>query len=340
MLAPSLLASILLGLGAAVAFADPAPAAGPAEPAGNGWDAAFFDYRRSDRIPVEETTPTRDQADWQHRPAKMTTISKALTATSEPPKPYTVDGMNIVRLRFRDLEGADVPALLVTPAGQRRPDHGWPTVIALHGLNSHKAQVVAQVAPTLTRQGFAVLAPDMPLHGERPGEPRGMLDQRDLRGFVARARQAVQDVRLTIDVAEQRSDLDTRGGVLLAGYSMGAIIGSITGPADPRVKGMCLMVGGTVDLPPIVAMIPQMASLAPQLAIPHFAGRPVLMLNAKEDHIIKPEMAQRLYAAAPHETTKQVWYDGGHLLPKTAYEECAKWAAETWRTAANAMPAK
>jgi fermentation-respiration switch protein FrsA (DUF1100 family) len=81
-----------------------------------------------------------------------------------------------------------------------------------------------------------------------------------------------------------------------------------------------------------------MASISPQLAIANYTGRPVLMLNAKQDHIIRPDMAERLFSAAPQATTKQVWYDSGHLLPKTAYEECAKWAVATWRATAAAPP--
>jgi dienelactone hydrolase len=327
------LASAVIALAATALFADPASTRSSGDSADNGWDASFFGYKLSSPLVVEETTPTRDQADWQRRPAKFAGGSlKAPVATKGAVRPYAVENLNVTRLRFRDLEGADVPALLVTPADRKRPEGGWPVVIALHGLNSHKAQVVAQVAPTLARQGFAVLAPDLPLHGERPGNPHGMFDQKDLRAFVARAKQSIQNIRLCVDVAEQRADLDTRGGVLLAGYSMGAIMASVAGPADPRIKGMCLMVGGTVDLPPVIAMIPQMASLSPQLAIAHFTGRPVLMLNAKQDHIITPEMGERLFAAAPRETTKQVWYDSGHMLPTKAYEECAKWAAETWGT--------
>jgi dienelactone hydrolase len=238
--------------------------------------------------------------------------------------------LNILRLRFRDLEGADVPALLVTPRDRQGP---FPVVIALHGLRSNKAQVVAQVAPTLVKQGFAVLAPDLPSHGERPGEAAKMFDQKDIRAFVHRCRQAILDVRLCIDLAESRPELDTKNGVIMVGYSMGAIFESVVGPADPRVKAMCLMVGGTVDFPPVFAMVPQIAALQPQLAIAHFAGRPLLMLNATADHVITKEMADRLYMAAP-DPKEQIWYDSGHRLPDTAYQRCADWVASTWKTVA------
>jgi dienelactone hydrolase len=328
-----LLASVALAGVAGPLFADPPATRASTQPTGgNGWDGSLFNYKTSPRV-VEETTPTRDQVDWHGQPAKLPANLAAPVATKGPVKPLVYGTMNITRLRFRDVEGADVPALLVTPNDRPGP---FPVVIALHGLRSHKAQVVAQVAPTLVKQGFAVLAPDLPLHGERPGNPGAMFDQKDLRAFVARVRQAIVDARLCIDVAEQRPDLDTRHGVILVGYSMGALFDTVVGPTDRRVKAMCLMVGGTVEFPPVMAMVPQFAALQPQLAIPHFAGRPLLMLNGTQDHVITREMSERLYAAAP-QPKEQIWYESGHLLPEAAYEQCARWVAETWKVVGTAQ---
>lgn len=289
------------------------------------WDPAAFAYAKPASLVVEESTPLRAQVDWQRQPPKLSGREKAPQA-GEPAKPLVMEGMSIVRLRFRNLDGADVPVLLVTPANRKGP---FPVVIALHGLGSHKAQVVAQVGPALVKRGFAVLAPDLPLHGERPGNGHAMFDRRDFRGFVNRCRQSVIDARLCIDLAQDRPELDTKSGVMLVGYSMGAIIDSLVGPADSRVKGMCLMVGGTVEFPPMFAGVPQLAALQPQLAIAQFA-RPLLMLNATRDHIITKEMTQRLFEPAS-EPKKIVWYESGHLLPAKAYEEAAEWVEQTWK---------
>jgi dienelactone hydrolase len=327
----TLLASLALTLATGLAYAQPATRPVDPQVTTNGWDASWFSYKPA-KLVVEETTPTRAQVDWQHHPPKLPPNTLPPVAATGPVKPYVYESLSITRLRFRDAQNADVPALLVTPRGKKGP---FPVVLALHGLRSTKAQVVAQVAPALVARGFAVIAPDLPLHGERPGDPAIMFKQKDLPGLVARAKQAVIDVRMCIDLAEQRPELDTRAGVILVGYSMGAIFNSIVGPADPRVKGMCLMVGGTVDFPPAFAMVPQLAALQPQLAIAHFAGRPLLMLNGRQDHIVTREMSDRLYAAAP-DPKKQIWYDSGHLLPLQAYEQCAEWVAQTWKTVAAA----
>jgi fermentation-respiration switch protein FrsA (DUF1100 family) len=195
-------------------------------------------------------------------------------------------------------------------------------------LTSNKTQVSGQVGPTLAQRGFAVLAADLPCHGERPGNPMDMVDGQHRAETFQHSRQAVIDVRQLIDLAEQRPELDTRDGVVLAGYSLGSWISSITGAADPRVRAMVLMVGGALDISPDALKIPQTAATDPRLALAHFAGRPLLLLNGKSDFIVAPDWARRLYAAAP-DPKKQIWYEGGHLLPKEAYEEAARWIAET-----------
>ena len=43
-------------------------------------------------------------------------------------------------------------------------------------------------------------------------------------------------------------------------------------------------------------------------------------------------MAERLFNACP-EPKRQVWYDCGHLLTLDAYDDAAKWIAETFGSA-------
>jgi len=200
----------------------------------------------------------------------------------------------------------------------------------VHGLRSNKAQVCGQVAPALVKRGFAVLAPDMPLHGERPGNPRVIGDAAQAGRTVELYRQAVRDVRLTIDVAELREQLDT-SSVTLLGYSMGSWINSVAGAADPRVKQMVLMVGGAHDIAAAAMLIPQIAAAQPHLAIANFAGE-LLMLNARHDHIVTPAMAERLYNAA-QDPKEQIWFESGHILPPAAYEQAAEWLAERLKPA-------
>jgi len=57
-----------------------------------------------------------------------------------------------------------VPFVYLTPAGTA-PAGGWPLVIFQHGITGQKEEVIA-VAGSLTAAGFAVVAIDLPLHGE------------------------------------------------------------------------------------------------------------------------------------------------------------------------------
>jgi dienelactone hydrolase len=249
-----------------------------------------------------------------------------------PAAPRVIDAFNVVHLRFRDATGDLVPALLCTPKDKKGP---FPLVIAVHGLTSHKGQVCWQVGSALAAKGFAILAFDLPCHGERPGLPLTIFDPQQ--GF-ANLHRAVIDVRQCLDLAETRPEIDHKAGITLVGYSLGSWISAVAGAADPRVKAMVLMVGGAFDAQIDALRHPQVAAIDVRLAIPHFGGRPLLLLNGKLDLLVKPESAKKLFAAAA-EPKKQIWYDSGHLLPAEAYADAADWIDKTIR-GGNAAAAK
>ena len=288
----------------------------------DGWDATLFQYDRSEPLVVEVTKPTLRQVSWIGRPPQMATDAPSPRATETSVTPRSVGPVDVLHLKFRDVDGDVVPALLATPAGKKGP---FPLVVAVHGLTSNKAQIVAQLAPALVKRGFAVLAPDMPRHGERPGEPWSVLDMSNPLKTFALYRQLVRDVRMCIDLAEQRPELDTANGVVLMGYSFGSWINAVAGPADERVKAMVLMVGGAKDVPVAMLPIPQLRSTDPRTAIPNFAPRPLLLLNAKRDHVVTPDMGKRLFEACDADSSEQRWYDCGHLLNVKAYDDAADW---------------
>jgi len=285
------------------------------------WDAALFAYQRPERLVVEETTPTGEQVAIWSKPPKEAGDVPAPKAT-DPALPREVGPMNVIHLRFRDATGDIVPAILCTPKGKTGP---FPVVIAIHGLTSNKAQVVvAQVGPALAARGFAILAADLPCHGERLGRPLDIFAPGKMFDLY---RKAVIAQRQLIDWAETRPELNVKGGVALVGYSLGSWISSVAGPSDPRVRAMVLMVGGAWDIPAELLNDPHVAATDPRVSLPHFKGRPVLFLNAKGDSIVAPELSRRLFEAAAEPKT-QIWYEGGHLLPTPAYQEAARWLAE------------
>jgi dienelactone hydrolase len=285
---------------------------------GDRWSAAWFAYEVPADLVVVESRPSPRQLNVRQRPDPLP-VDQPLVPSKHPVKPVTTAGMQVIHLKFRNTAGQIVPALLCTPLDRDGP---YPLVVAVHGLGSNKAQMCGQIAPALVARGFAVLAPDMPLHGERPGNPRQIGDRTQALKTVELHRQAVRDVRLCIDVAERREELDT-SSVTLLGYSMGSWINSVAGASDPRVEQMVLMVGGAHDVAAAALLIPQVAAMQPHLALAHFS-RPVLLLNARGDQIVTPEMADRLYRAAS-DPKEQIWFEGGHILPAEAYERAADW---------------
>src|SRR4051812_35574346 len=169
-------------LGLSLLAGTPAAGAPSTPPAGSsGWTPALFSYDRPDKLVVEESTPTAAQVDWRGRPPQMK-ANEPDPAQKGSAAPRAVADLNILRLKFKDADGDVVPVLLCTPRDKKGP---FPVVVAVHGLTSNKMQVVAQVAPSLAKRGFAVLAPDMPCHGERPGDPFSVLNRDNpIRSFM------------------------------------------------------------------------------------------------------------------------------------------------------------
>src|SRR5215210_667026 len=185
------LMTTVIGLGVLASLADRSSAA-TTQPAGgekvqNGWSGKLYEFQRPRQLTIEESTPTPEQVNWRQRPPAMKADAPEPKATG-PAKPGLMGDFNVVHLRFKDAEGDVVPALLCTPRNKKGP---FPLVVAVHGITSNKAQVCAQVAPALTKRGFAVLAADMPAHGERPGDPKKVIDWNNPVRSFSLARQAV-----------------------------------------------------------------------------------------------------------------------------------------------------
>jgi fermentation-respiration switch protein FrsA (DUF1100 family) len=50
------------------------------------------------------------------------------------------------------------------------------------------------------------------------------------------------------------------------------------------------------------------------------------MVNGRADRTIRPDQAERLYAAA-NEPKEIRWYDGGHYIPPAVIDQTADWLA-------------
>ena len=125
-----------------------------------------------------------------------------------------------------------IPFVYLVPAGNA-PAKGWPLAIFQHGINGQKEQVIA-VAGALTTAGFAVVAIDLPLHGELavPGHTSDTLWGQDFvaLGAPLATRSNVQQAAFNLDRLELTVATPSFGpGAPFAGQGFAAL-----GPNAPN----------------------------------------------------------------------------------------------------------
>lgn len=128
----------------------------------------------------------------------------------------------------------DVPFVYIAPAGTP-PAAGWPLVIFQHGITLQKEHVIA-VAGSLTAAGYAVVAIDLPLHGELavPGHTTGDLWGEDFiaMGAPLATRSNIQQAAFNLN----RLELTIRTG----GFATLGIIPTSTGYVNMKYVGMSM----------------------------------------------------------------------------------------------------
>jgi dienelactone hydrolase len=218
----------------------------------------------------------------------------------------------LYHVAYDSTRGQRVPALLGLPKAGAAP---YPLLLLQHGLGGDKnVDYVRLPALELAKVGYATLRMDAHSHGERAvkGAP-------DSDNMVARVismvqnggwAQSVVDLRRGLDYCASRPDVDmTRVGYM--GVSMGAIMGGVLCGVDDRIDAAVLLLGGSLGV-----LLPGFFdAIDPVHYIAGFAPRPLLMLNGKQDPLITPAAAQRLFDAAG-EPKRIVWYETTHTLPQ------------------------
>ncbi len=239
-----------------------------------------------------------------------------------------VPGGRRIDLELRDGDDA-VPAVLLLPDAEG-PVAG---AVMLHGYSSRKEHMTEGLGLPLLRRGVATLSLDLPMHGTRT-DPLQAQSARNPLAMVGLWRQAVRETRLSLHYLRARAEVDA-GRVGLVGYSLGSFLSVAVAADDARVRAVVLAAGG--DLPagtPLTAVARTVAD--PVRAVRRLAGRPLLMVNGRDDRTIRPEQAERLFAAAG-EPKEIRWWPSGHVLPAPATDFAADWLTE--RLAAPAAPA-
>ena len=226
-------------------------------------------------------------------------------------------------LEFKGEDGEKVTGIFIRPT----KEGVYPVIVMLHGWTSKKEDMALFVGPALLEKGFAFLSLDAPMHGERKPEKAPAFDP----GLWAKIhRNGIKDYRSAMGWLLKRKDVDpNRVGLL--GYSMGAMMGSILGAVDDRIKCSALCVGGDIVVPnqeklPI-ALRASSFEVAPSAYIGHIAPRPVLLLNGKQDATVTKLASDLLFSAAKM-PKEQKLYESGHMLPKEAIQDAAQWLSD------------
>jgi fermentation-respiration switch protein FrsA (DUF1100 family) len=231
----------------------------------------------------------------------------------------SVAGGHRVALTFRVGDGPAVPAILLAPLGKQ----SGAAALLLHGYGANKEQMADSMGEALLLEGVASLAIDLPLHGERPERLDENASKNPLQ-IIARWKGGVAECAAAFRYLAERPEADaTRLGVV--GYSMGSFLGVLTASADKAARAVVLAAGG--DLPPNIPFQGFIRRVVdPLKAVKKLDGRPLLMIHGKRDRTVKPEQAERLFAAA-REPKEIRWYDCGHWLTGDAIQDAAQWMA-------------
>ncbi|HEX8236803.1 MAG TPA: dienelactone hydrolase family protein [Abditibacteriaceae bacterium] len=236
------------------------------------------------------------------------------------------------RLTMRGARGATVPVYILLPS-IASANSKVPGVVLLHGKDG-RAEDMLIGAQFLATRGYASVIPEYVGHGTRrdPANPVQMFggEPQVLRDSII---ESIQDVRRALDLLVAQPEVDaTRIGLM--GYSLGAIMGSITTAVEPRIDTAVLIVGGA-DWKTLLTQsqerdaakwraggefkesaIELLEGIDPKNFAGHIAPRPVLFINGTQDKIIPRAAAEALFEAAK-EPKEQLWLEYGHMLPPT-----------------------
>lgn len=232
----------------------------------------------------------------------------------------------LYKLSYASVRGQRVPAYLAIPK-----DTGiikFPVVVLMHGWNlfwGKNEDWVLEWIPLLTARGYAVLAPDHFMYGERKGEDgfdhgsdRGPYYYRD---WMC---QSIVDLRRGIDYLESRPDIDTER-IAIFGGSLGGWIGSLLAAVEPRIKTAVLSVPATEFA---TAQTPPGRIINASNFFPRYKDLSLLLVLAKNDVPLRIARAKEFFEIVQVKKD-MVEYNESHFLnPQKYNREILEWLKE------------
>jgi len=216
-------------------------------------------------------------------------------------------------------------------------------LLFLHGLGGSKEDVLYFKA-FVENLGFSIMAVDARGHGERK------LDLENIKPelIIEYLSKTIVDNRLAIDIAFRNHWVE-EGKLILAGASMGGILGGVVAGVDRRISGAALYVPGgdlveiisessvpmLVELrskipPQLLSLIkPVLAPVDPINYIDKISPRPLLIQLGKYDDVVPFKNGMKLFEKA-REPKRLVLHESGHSIPfDKAIEETVNWLRES-----------
>lgn len=282
--------------------------------------------------PVEKGTfsfrPLDDQKDV---PPRFRLDDRTFTYEMDRKTDLPALGVTVYRLRFPSPVKTATPENNTVHAEYYRP-HGagpFPGVIILD-VTAGNQMLSRHMATYLARHGVAGLFVQMAYYGPRrpPGSSLRLMSP-NIPQTIAGVTQTVLDLRAAAAWLASRPELDPeRLGI--TGTSLGSFISALTGEMEPRLKRVCVLLGGGgfidgyLDHPiarPYLQMFQLlgvstdymkqvMAPIDPITCAANLKKRRLLILAASRDDIVPPRMARLLWEASGKQ--KIVWYDATH----------------------------
>ncbi len=234
----------------------------------------------------------------------------------------------IEKFTIRGVRGATEPFYIVMPLAAS-PKNRAPSLILIHGLTQNIDEMLI-VAQLYAAQGYASLIPEYVNHGDRFSDRHARFGS-DASGLRSDIIESVGDIRRTLDVFCARDEIDPKR-IALVGFSLGAILGTMTTALDSRVSTAIFAVGGgdwrtilgdsSISSPKTkaaaralsAAQIALLDDVDPKNFVAQIAPRPVLMMNGRRDDII-PVAAAQIFFQSARSPKRQIWFDSGHILP-------------------------
>jgi dienelactone hydrolase len=238
------------------------------------------------------------------------------------------EGVRKEHLSFQSTRGERVYANFYSATGSSLEKE--PTVILLHGGVAVGKDFPWNnvVAETTVRAGWRVLAIDMKYYGERKTDllTNFSLEEKTeklynnpptYRDWVI---QTVKDVSRSFDFLVQQKGADPEK-ISLMGLSRGAVVGTIAGAVEKRLRAIMLYHGGHSQ-----KGIQHMPVACPANYVGRISPRPLLMVNGTKDSIFEKDTAILPLFDLAKEPKKIIWTEGGHgVTSDEAQTEMRKW---------------